>query len=316
MKRSERSRTSGLPRPCLPRVSRISRDFDDLHTKVVTRRGMSRLPGHEQGRWSAIPTVGWSGQANRKGSQSHDKHTSTQDQSQLQCLHRGCEAVPYAEPSIERWDVDIANPDKTLTVHGGSISMETIQAAVTRAGFQVLGEITATPDAWAADAATADASDRTTYYPLLLLATFLVGLVLLLEFRAGAFVWARAMQNFMGAFFLTFAFFKLLDLRGFAESYRMYDVIAKRLPAYAYIYPFIEFSFGVAYVTGVFPLATNAATLVVMSISSIGVIQSLLAKRTIRCACLGTVFNLPMSTVTLVEDTLMIAMAAAMLFVG
>jgi hypothetical protein len=225
---------------------------------------------------------------------------------------------PYldAEPSIERWDVDIANPDKTLTVHGGSISMETIQAAVTRAGFQVLGEITAPPVRSAADAATADASDRTTYYPLLLLATFLVGLVMLLELRAGAFVWARAMQNFMGAFFLTFSFFKLLDLRGFAESYRMYDVIAKRLPAYAYIYPFIELSLGAAYVTGVLPLATNVATLVVMSVSSIGVIQSLLAKRTIRCACLGTVFNLPMSTVTLAEDTLMVAMAAAMLFVG
>lgn len=225
---------------------------------------------------------------------------------------------PYldAEPSIEHWDVDIANPEKTLTVHGGSISMETIQAAVTRAGFQVLGEITASPVRSAADAATADASDRTTYYPLLLLATFLVGLVLLLEFRAGAFVWARAMQNFMGAFFLTFAFFKLLDLRGFAESYRMYDVIAKRLPAYAYTYPFIELSLGAGYVTGVLPLATKVTTLVVMSVSSIGVIQSLLAKRTFRCACLGTVFNLPMSTVTLVEDTLMVAMAAAMLFVG
>ena len=89
---------------------------------------------------------------------------------------------PYldAEPSIERWDVDIANPEKTLTVHGDSISMETIQAAVTRAGFQVLGEITTPPVRLAADAAIADASDRTTYYPLLLLATFLVGLVLLL----------------------------------------------------------------------------------------------------------------------------------------
>jgi len=225
---------------------------------------------------------------------------------------------PYldAEPSIERWDVDIAKPEKTLTVRGDSISMETIQAAVTRAGFQVLGEITAPPVRSAADATTSDASDRATYYPLLLLATFLFGLVLLLEFRTGAFVWSRAMQNFMGAFFLTFSFFKLLDLRGFAESYRMYDVIAKRLLAYAYIYPFIELSLGAGYVTGVLPLATNVATLVVMSVSSIGVIQSLLAKRTIRCACLGTVFNLPMSTVTLVEDTLMVAMAAAMLFVG
>lgn len=59
--------------------------------------------------------------------------------------------------------------------------------------------------------------------------------------------------------------------------------------------------------------ATNLVTLVVMVVSSIGVIQSLLNKRKIRCACLGTVFNLPMSTVTLVEDGLMVAMAAGAL---
>ena len=35
-------------------------------------------------------------------------------------------------------------------------------------------------------------------------------------------------------------------------------------------------------------------------------IQRLLNKRKIRCACLGTAFNLPMSTVTLVEDGVMV----------
>jgi hypothetical protein len=49
-----------------------------------------------------------------------------------------------------------------------------------------------------------------------------------------------------------------------------------------------------------------------MSISIVGVIQSLLAKRKIRCACLGAVFNLPMSTITLIEDALMIAMSGVM----
>lgn len=33
MQRSERSRTSGLLRPCLPRICQISRDFDELHKK-------------------------------------------------------------------------------------------------------------------------------------------------------------------------------------------------------------------------------------------------------------------------------------------
>jgi hypothetical protein len=152
-----------------------------------------------------------------------------------------------------------------------------------------------------------------TYYPLLLLAAFLVGVVGLVEFRFGTLDPARAMQNFMGAFFLAFAFFKLLDLRGFADSYRMYDIIAQQTPSYGYVYPFIELALGAAYIAGIQPTAVNLTTLVVMSVSSIGVIQSVIQKRKIRCACLGTVFNLPMSTVTLVEDGLMIAMAAAAL---
>ncbi len=135
----------------------------------------------------------------------------------------------------------------------------------------------------------------------------------LVELRLGAIDPTRAMQNFMGAFFLAFAFFKLLDLRGFADSYHMYDIVAQRLPIYGLVYPFLELALGAAYVAGIQPVAVNLTTLVVMSVSSIGVIQSVLQKRRIRCACLGTVFNLPMSTVTLVEDGLMIAMAAAAL---
>lgn len=50
-----------------------------------------------------------------------------------------------------------------------------------------------------------------------------------------------------------------------------------------------------------------------MSISIIGVLQSVLNKQKIQCACLGAVFNLQMSTVTIIEDALMIGMSAAML---
>jgi hypothetical protein len=57
----------------------------------------------------------------------------------------------------------------------------------------------------------------------------------------------------------------------------------------------------------------NAITLVVMAFSSIGVILAVMNKQKIRCACLGTGFNLPMTTVTIIEDLLMAAMAAWML---
>lgn len=234
----------------------------------------------------------------------------------LNCSACVAAVKPYldGDPSIAHWDVDTATSDKILTVEGESIAEETVNAIVTRAGFKVLGE--AHPAKALLEEKRAEPASKTTYYPLLLLFAFLVGIVGLVELQSGELMWQRTMKNFMGAFFIAFAFFKLLDLRGFADSYRMYDIIARRIPIYGYVYPFIELMLGVAYVTGFKPVATNLATLVVMTVSSLGVIQSLLAKRKIRCACLGTVFDLPMSTVTLVEDGTMVVMAAAMLLSG
>ncbi len=152
------------------------------------------------------------------------------------------------------------------------------------------------------------------YKPLLLILAFIVGVTGLVELREGEFVWMRAMNHFMAGFFLVFSFFKLLDVSGFAGSYRMYDIVAKAVPGYGFVYPFIELALGVAYLTGWNPLITNSATLLVMGVSLIGVVQSVLNKRKIQCACLGAVFNLPMSTVTIIEDGLMIAMAGVMLW--
>ncbi len=45
--------------------------------------------------------------------------------------------------------------------------------------------------------------------------------------------------DFMGLFFIVFSFFKILDLEGFPNSFRMYDPLAKILPVYAWVYPFI-----------------------------------------------------------------------------
>ncbi|MEM0994165.1 MAG: MauE/DoxX family redox-associated membrane protein, partial [Bacteroidota bacterium] len=122
------------------------------------------------------------------------------------------------------------------------------------------------------------------------------------------------MRHFMAGFFIVFAFFKLLNVEGFANSYQMYDIIAARWRAWGYIYPFVELGLGILYLINVAPTFTNWATILVLGVSSIGVIKSNLDRRAIKCACLGDVFNLPMSTVTIVEDLTMVAMAVAMLF--
>jgi len=152
-----------------------------------------------------------------------------------------------------------------------------------------------------------------TYKPLLLIFAYITVIAAIASFYNGTIHAMDFMQIFMAGFFLTFSFFKMLNLSGFAESYVMYDIIAKRVPAWAYLYAFIELALGIAYAINFNPFITNLTTLIVMSVSIIGVLQSVLNKKKIQCACLGAVFNLPMSTVTIIEDALMIAMSATML---
>jgi copper chaperone CopZ len=152
-----------------------------------------------------------------------------------------------------------------------------------------------------------------TYKPVLLIFTYLFIIATLYEIKAAPFIAMRWTNHFMAGFFLVFSFFKLLNLKGFATSYTMYDVVAMKLKSWGYIYPFIELGLGIAMLFNFEPFITNVVCLVVMAISLIGVLQSVLSKRKIKCACLGDVFNLPMSTVTIIEDGLMIAMSVYML---
>ena len=153
----------------------------------------------------------------------------------------------------------------------------------------------------------------TTYKPLLIIFAFITGISIITARMGNEIHWMKCMNNFMAGFFLTFSFFKLLDVKAFAETYSMYDIVAKRIKAYGFIYPFIELALGIAFLTGFNPFVTNIATLIVMSISIIGVLQSVLNKQNIQCAFLGAVFNLPMSTVTIIEDAMMIAMSGFMI---
>lgn len=247
----------------------------------------------------------------------------------LNCGRCVAAVTPYlnSEGRIKRWSVDTKSPDKVLTVEGEGVGHEAVERLVAAAGFRVLGEIDphrdsgdngaghahARPAEKPAPPTAAGTEPRASYYPIFLLFGFLLLGTGLLEVAAGAFEWPRAMARFMGGFFLAFAFFKLLDVRAFADAYGGYDVIAGRWRAYGFAYPFIELLLGAAYLSGFQPTVTNAVTLVVMSVGTVGVVRTLLARRKIRCACLGAVFNLPMSYVTLAEDGLMAAMAAVML---
>ncbi|MDB4921577.1 heavy-metal-associated domain-containing protein [Mucilaginibacter sp.] len=153
------------------------------------------------------------------------------------------------------------------------------------------------------------------YKPILLIFAYITVTSLIAALSGDHFNLVTGMRIFMAGFFIIFSFFKMLNLNGFADSYSMYDIVAKKFRSWGYIYPFIELFLGLGYAANLQPDIINYITLVVMSVSIIGVLQSVLNKRKIRCACLGAVFNLPMSTVTIIEDALMIAMSVTMLII-
>ena len=118
-----------------------------------------------------------------------------------------------------------------------------------------------------------------------------------------------AMLDFMGLFSIVFSFFKILDIKGFSMSFRMYDPLAKKAPIYGYIYPFIEVLLGVMFLTRLEVNIALVITVIIHGLTTIGVTQTLLNKRAIKCACLGTTLNLPMTEATFIENALMIIMA-------
>ena len=121
------------------------------------------------------------------------------------------------------------------------------------------------------------------------------------------------MLDFMGLFFIVFSFFKMLDLKGFPGSFRMYDPVAKRVPLYGWIYPFIETALGLMFLIRFEVEIALIFTIIILGITTFGVTKTLLDKKSIKCACLGTVLNLPMTEATFIENFIMITMSVYML---
>lgn len=147
--------------------------------------------------------------------------------------------------------------------------------------------------------------------PLFLIFAYLFVAGFLLNYQS----WdtTQFMLDFMGLFYIVFSFFKMLDLKGFPSSFAMYDPLARAIPVYGWIYPFIETALGLALLMRFQVEIALWVTLLVLGITTVGVVRALLSKKTIQCACLGTVLKLPMTEATLIENSLMLIMAVMLL---
>ncbi len=152
------------------------------------------------------------------------------------------------------------------------------------------------------------------FLPLILIFSLIILLTILHQLYFG-WHFREAIRIFMASFFLIFGFFKIINLHEFVNAYATYDLITKKYFWYGYFYPFFELGLGLAYLFKFNLLLTNILTLILMLVSAAGVFNVLRKGNHIACVCLGNVFKIPMTYVTLAEDLLMALMTLFMLFV-
>lgn len=267
----------------------------------------------------------------------------------LQC--RACEdkvrRVFAQQEGIVRWTVDLESAERWLRIEGEGLTSERVRGWVAEAGFEAweglsiserpLVSLAASSTASqcgvkssASSASTMSASTKSVsaaaasgvkkrnwvalYRPVWLLASYMLLTSLALEVAAGEWEWHRFMNHVMAGFFVGFSYFKLLDLPGFVRSFAGYDWLTHRWRGYGYVYPFVELGLGLGLAAGVWPVVMQVVTLVIMSSGLVGILAVRWRGESPPCACLGTAFQLPMSTVTIIENTSMIVMSGWMLW--
>jgi hypothetical protein len=150
------------------------------------------------------------------------------------------------------------------------------------------------------------------YWPLaaLILVAALAATALTTTVKSGHAPW---MHFFMGFFLCQFAMLKLFHPKDFADGFSMYDLIAKKSRLYAYLYPLIELALGLGYLAFFAPILLYILTILILGVGAVGVIKALREGLDVRCACMGTALDVPLSTVTLTEDLAMLVMALILL---
>lgn len=162
-----------------------------------------------------------------------------------------------------------------------------------------------------------ETDDDTTYAPIVAIfaVTALMTLALCWAFAVSVLS-IQALMWFVALSMCVLAIKKLEDLEGFTTGFLGYDLLARRVVRYAYVYPFLEAFAGIAMLANQ-PWLNPIAGLVAFIIGLIGGVSVIKAvyidKRELKCACVGGDSNVPLGTISLTENVMMFGMGGYML---
>ncbi|MCD1278747.1 glutaredoxin [Psychrobacter sp. CCUG 69069] len=159
--------------------------------------------------------------------------------------------------------------------------------------------------------------DDKTYAPIIAIfsVTALMTLALCWAFSISVLS-IQALMWFVALSMCVLAIKKLEDLEGFTTGFLGYDLLARRMVRYAYVYPFLEAFAGIAMLADQ-PWLNPIAGLVAFTIGLIGSVSVIKAvyidKRELKCACVGGDSNVPLGAISLTENVMMFGMGGYML---
>lgn len=157
--------------------------------------------------------------------------------------------------------------------------------------------------------------DAVSYRPVIAVFGMALAMALAASWAAfGTVATVRAGEWFIAFSMCILALLKLQDLEGFSNRFLGYDLLARRVVRYAYVYPFAEALAGILMIAGVLTWVAAPVALVIGTIGAASVIKAVYVdRRELKCACVGGGANVPLGFLSLTENLMMIAMAVWML---
>jgi glutaredoxin len=121
-------------------------------------------------------------------------------------------------------------------------------------------------------------------------------------------------ERFIAIAMVLLAMLKLQDVDRFATMFLNYDLLARRLPPYGLLYPFLELGAGLLMLTRLLDWLSIPVALFIGGVGALSVFKAVyIDKRELKCACVGGSSTVPLGFVSLTENLMMIAMAVWML---
>lgn len=158
--------------------------------------------------------------------------------------------------------------------------------------------------------------DATTYAPVVAIFGMAAAMAVAASWAVfGAIVTVRGAEWFVAFAMCLLAVQKLRDVDGFANGFLGYDLLARRVVRYAYVYPWAEGIAGVLMIAGTLLWIAAPLALFIGGIGAVSMIRAVyIEKRELRCACVGGDSNVPLGFISLTENLMMVGMGLWMAF--